>query len=107
MPGANAAAGKIRRGVVQRRARHRIGYRQRLNIVEPAVVAFQRQRVDGRQTAPQFRVAANGVAHQRGKQCADRQGITEQDRRLQASQLFNLHQPHRFGEAVKHRGAAG
>ncbi|VFT73554.1 Uncharacterised protein [Klebsiella aerogenes] len=79
---ANAAAGKVRCGCMQCFLRHRLTDGQRLNIIEPAVVALQGQRVHRRQRPPEFRVTTDGIPYQRGKQRAHRQRVTEQNRRV-------------------------
>ena len=79
--------------------------RQRLRIVEPAVVAFEDQRIHRRQAARQLGRVGDGIAHQGGEGGAHGQGAHKRDGRLQRAQLLHLHQARALAEAVDHRHA--
>lgn len=64
------------RSLGQRLTRHLFSDGQRLDIVKPAVVAFQRQRVHRRQRAAEFGIVRDSLAHKRSEQRDDSQGIT-------------------------------
>ncbi len=91
--------------VIQRAEDVLLTHRHRLNIVEVTVVTLQHQRVNGGAAAANLRVTQTAAPHHGVEQRADREGVAQQNRRLQHPQLVQLHQPQRLGEAVEHRAA--
>ena len=105
--GAHAASGtdrtdiEVRCRLRDRRAGIVFRHGQSLDIAQISVVALEHERIYGRGLAADIQVAFDGMAHQCGAAGADRQGVGEENGRLDGAEFLDLHQAGTLAEAVQ------
>jgi hypothetical protein len=75
---------------------------ERLNVVEPSVIAFEHHRIHRRGLATDIGVARDGMTDQGRAAGSDRERIGKKERRLDDAQLLHLHQSGALAESVEH-----
>ena len=105
--GADAAFGDLGVGGGTRGAVMRFADGEVLDVVEVAVVAFEDERVDGRQPAPGLRVGGNRLADLRLRDRADGEGVGQCDRRFEHPEFLDLDEADALTEAVDHVRGGG
>lgn len=74
--------------------------RERLHVVEIAIVAFEHERIHARVFASDARIRSNGRANLRIGERADAERVGQRDRRFDHAKLVDLNEPDALAEPV-------